>query len=151
MNQVKVPALPPLPEGATPHVPALTGRLFEVVRQSLAGEDWDGLRPSHFRLLGHVPPGGTTITDLSAALFMTKQAVGQFVTQLEEGGYLVVRTDEDDRRRRVVRRTPQGDAITEKVDARIARIERQWAEQVGAERYRQFLDVLAELAQSRRP
>jgi DNA-binding MarR family transcriptional regulator len=151
MNAVKVPTLPPLPEEATPHVPALAGRLFEIVRRSLAGQDWDGLRPSHFRLLGHIPPDGTTITDLSAALFMTKQAVGQFVTQLEEAGHLVVRTDEGDRRRRLVSRTPRGDAITGKVDAHIAAVEKEWAAQVGVDRYRQFLAVLAELSQTRRP
>ncbi len=149
MNAVKVPALPPLPDGVTPHVAALTGRLFETIRQSLADGEWDGLRPSHFRLLGHVPPAGTTITELSAALFMTKQAVGQFVTQLEDSGHLVVRTDQGDRRRRVVQRTSRGDAIVEAVDAHIAGLERSWAAQVGLERYREFLAVLAEISQSR--
>ena len=151
MNAVKVPVLPPLPDGVTPHVAALAGRVFEIIRQSLADGDWDGLRPSHFRLLSHIPPGGTTITQLSAALFMTKQAVGQFVTQLEETGHLVVRTDEGDRRRRVVQRTSRGDAIVEAVDAHIAQVEQGWAAQVGADRYRQFVAVLAEISQIRTP
>jgi DNA-binding MarR family transcriptional regulator len=149
MNAVKVPTLPPLPDGVTPHVAALTGRLFEAIRQSLTDGDWDGLRPSHFRLLANVAPTGTTITELSTALFMTKQAVGQFVTQLEDSGHLVVRTDEGDRRRRLVQRTSRGEAIVEAVDAHVAALEQSWAAQVGEDRYRDFLAVLAEISQSR--
>lgn len=144
MDSVKV--LPPLPPWATPHVADLAGRLLQVVRHSLAAEDWQGLRVPHFRLLGFVPPDGTTITDLADVLHMTKQAVGQFVAHLEGTGHLAVRTDQSDRRRRVVARTAEGDATVAAVDAHLAALERRWSELVGADRYRTFLEVLYQVA-----
>lgn len=147
MNIVKVAVAPALPEGATRNVAALGRRLLEIIRLSLAETDWHGLRPSHFRLLGSVTPHGMTITELSKSLSMTKQAVGQFVTQLEEGGHLVVRTDETDRRRRIVLRTSSGDETVAAVDAHLSLLERRWAQQVGAERYANFRAVLTEISQ----
>ena len=126
MDPVKV--LPPLPPWAAPHVAALGGRLLQIVRHSLAGEDWQGLRVPHFRLLGFVPSDGTTITDLAEVLHMTKQAVGQFVTHLEGTGHLAVRTDEAYQRRRVVALTAEGDATVAAVEANLAELERGWSE-----------------------
>jgi DNA-binding MarR family transcriptional regulator len=126
-------------------VAALADRLLDAVRRSLAQEEWEGLRPSHLRLLGFVPPEGTTTTDLAPLLRMTKQAAGQFVGYLEGTGHLQVRTDGSDRRRRVVRRTERGDAAVAAVDARLDALEARWAERVGADRYRTFREVILEL------
>lgn len=145
MNAVKVVQLPPMPGGVETHVVALAGRLLEVARQTLLARDWGGLRPSHFRLLSHVPPTGITISELAIALHMTKQGVGQFVTQLQGTGHLDVNADDEDRRRRVVQRTPQGDRLVADVNRTIAAVEQHWQQQVGAERYRAFREVLEDI------
>jgi DNA-binding MarR family transcriptional regulator len=145
MKSVKVAQLPPVPHGVERHVLALVGRLQEVARQTLLTQDWGGLRPSHFRLLSHVPSTGITITELASALHMTKQGVGQFVTQLQGTGHLEVNADGDDRRRRVVRRTPRGDRLVLEVDSTIAAMEHHWQQQVGAQRYRAFRQVLEDI------
>ena len=44
--------------GDDPHVAVLLGKLLLEVRAAFAGEDWGGLRQSHFRLLSQVPPAG---------------------------------------------------------------------------------------------
>ena len=44
-------------------------------------------RPSHHRVIGRVPPEGITVTDLAERVGMTKQGIGQFVTQLTESGH----------------------------------------------------------------
>jgi len=80
-----------------------------------------------------IPVAGITITDLADRLGMTKQASGQFVTTLAADGYLDVRADPDDRRARLVFLTTQGVRTLRAVNARIARIEREWARVVGAE------------------
>jgi DNA-binding MarR family transcriptional regulator len=129
------------------HIAALLGLLFEQVRRMLAEEDWGGLRPSHFRLLEAVPAAGISITALAPALRMTKQAVGQFVTQLVASGHLEVQVATDDRRRRVVTRTSTGDETVAALAARLERLEREWAQQVGTRRYEGFratLELLAE-------
>lgn len=146
MNDVKVARLPPMPEGVETHVVALTGRLLEVARQTILARDWRGLRPSHFRLLSHVPPTGITISELATALHMTKQGVGQFVTRLQGTGHLEVTADDEDRRRRIVQRTPQGHRLVADGNKTIAAVEKHWQQQVGAERYRAFRQVLQELA-----
>ena len=132
--------------GDDPHVAVLLGKLLLEIRAAFAGEDWGGLRQSHFRLLSQVPPSGISVTDLAVLLGMTKQAVGQFVTLLVESGHLEVRDSPADRWVRLVVRTRLGDDTNRAVTARIRRIERQWARRVGPERYAAFRDVLETLA-----
>jgi DNA-binding MarR family transcriptional regulator len=127
-------------------VPLLMGLMFRQVHEAFDGEDWGGLRQSHFRVISGVPPEGISVTDLGEWLHMTKQGCGQFVTQLEESGHLRTEADPRDRRVRRVHRTPQGDDTIAAVTARILRIEEGWAEVVGDRRYRTFRGVLQELA-----
>ncbi len=132
-------------KGNVPHIAVLADRLLREVKHALSGQDWGGLRSSHFRLLSTVPPSGSTITELSAHLLMTKQAVGQFVKQLRGTGHLDVEADPLDRRRHVAVRTPLGDRTVLAVDEAIAQLEDEWAQRVGAERYAVFRGVLLEL------
>ena len=127
------------------HVPMLVGKLFAEVRDAFAAEDWGGLRQSHFRLMDHVPPGGIPITDLAAAIRMTKQACGQFVTNLVGTGHLEIHSDPADRRIRLVTLTPLGRRTVKAVNRRIRRIENEWADRVGPARYATFREVLDEI------
>jgi DNA-binding MarR family transcriptional regulator len=127
------------------HAPMLMGLLLNQVRLAFAAEDWGGLRQSHFRMITSVPPEGISITELGDRVGMTKQGCGQFVRRLVDTGHLKVDTDPADRRTRIVRRTSLGHRTVRKVSARIARIEADWAEQVGARRYATFRRVLGDL------
>jgi DNA-binding MarR family transcriptional regulator len=127
------------------HAPMRMGLLLNQVRAAFAAEDWGGLRQSHFRVITSVPEQGISITDLGDRVGMTKQGCGQFVSHLVRTGHLQVAVDPDDRRTRVVRRTALGRRTVRKVSARIARIEAEWAEAVGARRYQVFRQVLDEL------
>ncbi|MDQ3733703.1 MAG: MarR family winged helix-turn-helix transcriptional regulator [Actinomycetota bacterium] len=145
MTAVKGVAAPPVLPAADAHIAELAGRLLDRIRRTVAGESLGGLRMSHSRLLAAVPPEGITITELSAALSMTKQAVGQFVTQLEKAGHVEVRTDPNDRRRRIVVRSALGDDAVGTVTDSIRDLEQQWADRIGARRYSEFRDVLTQL------
>lgn len=129
------------------HVAMLLGRIFEQTRKPFLGEEWDGLRPSHFRVIDGVPADGISVTDLADRLGMTKQGCGQFVTQLVESGHLETEPHPHDARVRRVRRTARGDANAAAVAARLGELERDWADTVGPHRYRAFREVLVELAQ----
>jgi DNA-binding MarR family transcriptional regulator len=133
------------------HAPLLMGLLFREVRSEFAAEDWDGLRQSHFRVLSVVPDRGVSITELGERVGMTKQGCGQFVTQLAESGHLRVVEHPEDRRVRMVRRTPKADRVLAAVRERNLAIERVWSERVGVERYGVFRGVLEELALSELP
>ena len=128
------------------HVPMLVGWLLGDVRRTFAAEDWGGLRQSHFRLLSSISPDGVNVTELAARIGMTKQACGEFVTFLAGTGHVTTRRDDDDARVRLVTRTQLGDRTVAAVNARIRRIERAWAKQVGPERYAEFRAVLTEIA-----
>jgi len=146
MTSVKGLRRRPVPEGvAGAHVPMMAGWLLEQVRGELGRGDLGDLRSSHFRVLSCVPPRGISVTELAAASAMTKQAAGQFVTYLEGTGHLTTRPDPQDRRVRLVVRTPQGDRTVRAVGTRIARIERRWAREVGPDRFATFRAVLHDL------
>src|ERR1051325_2671724 len=131
------------------HAPLLMGLLFRHVHDVFAGEDWGGVRQSHFRVMACVPPEGVSVTELADRVGMTKQGVGQFVTHLVGTGHLSEGADPGDRRVRLVRRTRKGRALVAAVRERNLRIERDWAEQVGEARYREFRTVLEQIALGR--
>lgn len=128
------------------HVLFHLGLLMNQIRDELAAGDDPGLRPSHYRVLGHVPAEGVSITELAAMVRMTKQGCGQFVTQLTDSGHLVVEPDPRDARVRLVRRTAVGDDANHGLSKRLAEVEAGWSSLVGERRYRTFRRVLEELA-----
>ena len=130
------------------HAALLMGLMLRQVHEVFAAEDWKGLRQSHFRVISSVPPEGITITELGDRVGMTKQGCGQFVTQLVQSGHLRVEPSPSDRRTRIVHRTATGGRTIAAVTARNLRLEQDWAERVGPERYRVFREVLEELAMS---
>ncbi len=127
------------------HLAAQLGRLQTALRDTLADQDWQGLRPSHFRVLGEVPEDGISISDLGDRLRMTKQASGQFVNRLVNTGHLRVRVDPRDKRSRLVVRTAKGTRASRYATDTIDRVEQVWAEQLGGRRYAQFREILDEL------
>ena len=127
-------------------VALLMGLLFRDISRSFSGEDWGGLRQSHFRVISGVPDQGISVTELGERLGMTKQGCGQFVTHLEQTGHLRAEPDPDDRRVRRVHRTTLGQETIDAVTAQMLRLEEGWADLVGERRYRTFRAVLEELA-----
>jgi|SRR3954452_20005212 DNA-binding MarR family transcriptional regulator len=128
------------------HATLLMSLLFREVRQVFAGEDWKGLRQSHFRVMSAVPPEGISVTELGEKVGMSKQGCGQFVTSLVDTGHLRTEPEPSDRRVRRVRRTAKGNRTVAAVTKRMLEIEDSWAARVGERRYRAFRSVLEDLA-----
>lgn len=82
----------------------------EALRRVAARPGRPRLRRAHTSLFPHVDLEGTRITDLASRLGVTKQAVSQLVTELEELGVLERAPDPDDARARLVRFTELGRA-----------------------------------------
>ncbi|HET9996404.1 MAG TPA: MarR family winged helix-turn-helix transcriptional regulator [Nocardioides sp.] len=129
-------------------LPELMAGLFGRIRAELSGGDLGDLRMSHVRVLSAVPPDGINVTELARRAGMTKQGCGQFVTYLSGAGHLTTAPDPDDGRVRLVFRSSGGDREIERVYAALARIEDEFAAQVGPRRYATFKKVMAELVQS---
>ena len=134
------------------HIIKVLGLLFEQARQVILGDGPDGLRPSQFRVIDAVPPDrGITVSELAERVGMTKQGIGQFVTQLTQAGYLVTEASAEDRRMRIVRRTRVGSETTQQLAGSLRELEQHWAARVGQRRYREFRAVLDEIAGTDRP
>lgn len=128
------------------HLAMLLGAAMERVRARILEQDREGLRPSHFRVIAHVPADGISVTDLAERVGMTKQGCGQFVTQLVDTGHLAVTPHPDDARVRVVRRTPRGERSLDDLIALNAEIEAEWRQRVGERSWTTFRAVLERVA-----
>ncbi len=129
------------------HVMLALGNLMAESREHLLAQSGSELRPSHHRVIGHVPPEGITATELAERVGMTKQGIGQFVQQLTDSGHLRTAAHPQDKRLRIIRRTSKGDASVRQLAAVLTDLEEKWAERVGRARYREFRDVLDKLAE----
>src|SRR3954453_6011212 len=129
------------------HVMLALGNLMAESREHLLAQVGSELRPSHHRVIGHVPPEGITVTELAERVGMTKQGIGQFVAQLIDSGHLRVDRDPDDRRIRIVRRTDEGDAAARRLAELLEGLEADWANRVGTHRYSEFRAILDDLAE----
>lgn len=129
-------------------LPSLVGFVFNRVRTVMREENWGEIRPSHLRVIGAIPTGGVSVSELAMRIGMSTQGAGQFVAALAARGYVTVARDPSDRRTRVVRRTRAGNALMRRFVALTATIEREWAHVVGPERYAVFRAVLEELARA---
>ncbi|TDH48365.1 MarR family transcriptional regulator [Mycobacterium eburneum] len=103
------------------------------------------MRPAYARLLIYLDWDGSRISDLARALDVSKNAVGQVVSEMEELGYVERVPDPADGRAKIVRYTAYGltllaDAldIGSVLDAEIVRV-------IGAKRFGQLCAILADL------
>ena len=103
------------------------------------------LRGSEGRILGLIDAAGTRPTALAEGSWITKQAIGKRVRELEERGLVAVVPDPDDGRAVLVRRTAKGARVKAATEGRIAEMEATFAEEVGTERWQTFREVLDEL------
>ena len=130
---------------AEPHLPMLMGLIFGRLRERLAREA-PALRASQLRVLEWLPPEGLTITELAECADMTTQGCGQFVRQLAELGMVEVAVADHDARARRVTITSAGREALARANAVLEACDADWADRVGAERYRVFREVLEEVA-----
>lgn len=131
------------------HIAGLLGLALKRLRLEILDDsesEFPGLRVSHYRLLELIPAAGARITDLAEIAGMTKQGLGQHVDYLQERGFTESERLAEDRRVRLVRRTGKGDEAVAFSRAAIARVEDQWKEQLGPERYELVREALLELS-----
>jgi len=133
------------------HLDALSRRGQSEMRLLFARRgEIPGFRGSIGRILGLVRDGGSRQSELAEGAWITPQALGERIRQMEERGWVAVEVDPRDRRARIVTRTRAGERVLAEAESVIASMEEAWARQVGDDRYRTFREVLAELASTPR-
>ena len=104
-----------------------------------------GLRPLHAVLLLPLLGGGRRASDLAETLGVTRQAVAQVVTRLEQDGYLTRITDPGDARAKLICLTPRGRAALRTMRASALAVEDEWRRRLGPDRLASLRDTLVTL------
>lgn len=88
---------------------------------------------AHIHITRHLALEGSRLTDLARKAGMTKQAMGDLVTQCEAWGLVVRESDGKDARARLVRFTPAGLAWLKAFRDAVTRAEAEFRAEVGSE------------------
>jgi DNA-binding MarR family transcriptional regulator len=132
----------PISPPARPLPALLTEVKMAAVRKlhaRLAGLGHPDIRESYGCVFGFIDmDNGSRLTELAERAGLTKQAVGEAVTELERLGYVTRVPDPDDGRAKLIKLTDWGLDGCLKGRRLFAEIEAEWAEQLGADALASF-------------
>jgi DNA-binding MarR family transcriptional regulator len=103
------------------------------------------IREGHGCVFGNVDADGMRLTELAERAGMTKQAVGEAVSDLERLGYAERAADPSDGRAKIIRLTERGRAAQAAGFQIIGEIEDEWAERFGARRVDSMRSLLNDI------
>jgi DNA-binding MarR family transcriptional regulator len=124
----------------------IRGRFADDIREELGDHPYRDVRRSELRLLLLIPTAGTTLSTLSGLAGVTKQSLSEFVDRLERAGYVASQISVRDRRVKLIRPTPRGEAARKDILSAALRVEQAWRTEVQPDRFDSMKSVLAQLA-----
>ena len=133
----------------TPLIALLTLVQREIVDElhaRLHARGWPEARPSHGCVFGNMRPEGVRLTDVAERSRITKQSVGEIVSDLEELGWVERVPDPADKRAKLVRLTAEGEKVQAAARAAFAEIEAEWGERIGKKKLADLRAALEELS-----
>ena len=110
---------------------------------------YDDIRGVHLQVFGAVDWNGTRLRDLAARANMTPPAMAELVDDLQALGYLERLPDPEDRRAKLIRPTRKGRRVLAAALRAVEEIEREYAERLGSDRFRDLVQALQDLAARR--
>ncbi len=114
----------------------------EELARRVAQTPYSDIRVTHGCVFGNIEADGSRLTDLAERAHMTKQSVGEVVSELELRDYLERVPDPSDGRAKIIRLTERGREAQALGREIIDEIEQEWAERFGAERVAALRDAL---------
>ena len=119
----------------------------QMVRSRIGRGLPKGMEISHFSVLNHLAwhDGERTPAQLATVFSVTRGAMTNTMNKLEIAGYVHIRPDWDDARRKLVGISPAGRAARDEALRLIAPIVGDVIEQVGVEQVRSAIPILREL------
>src|SRR5688572_32611944 len=102
--------------------------MADELHERLGKLGYEEIRPAHGCMFGNMRPHGVRLTDIAESARITKQSVGEIVTDLEKLGYVERIPDLEDKRAKLVRLTQLGQEVQDAAVATFAEIEAEWAE-----------------------
>lgn len=106
---------------------------------------YSDIRQAHGCVFGNMVPDGMRLTELAELAGMTKQGVGEAVSDLERLGYAERVADPSDGRAKIIRLTDRGREAQRTGYEIIGIIESEWAQRFGVERVEEMRALLADL------
>ncbi len=125
------------------------GAFEEELTRRVAETPYSDIRITHGCVFGNIDPKGTRLTDLAERAFMTKQSVGEVVSDLEKLGYVERVPDPSDGRAKIIRLTERGHVARAVGMELINELEQEWAERFGADRVAALRDALEAITAER--
>lgn len=111
--------------------------------QRVAAAGYADIRPGHGCVFGGIDPeNGSRLTDLADRAMMTKQTVGEVVSDLEKRGYVERVPDPADGRAKIIRLTTKGQEVYLTGWQLNDEIEKEWAARFGEDRVAALREVL---------
>ena len=120
-------------------------QMQDELHERLGRLGYEEIRPAHGCVFGNMRPHGVRLTDIAERSRITKQSVGEIVTNLEELGYVERVPDPDDKRAKLVRLTKHGQKAQDTAYEIFGEIEAEWAERIGARKVAALRGALEEL------
>jgi DNA-binding MarR family transcriptional regulator len=126
---------------------AAVRKLFVRLRE----EGFEHVREGHGCVFGFIDiEHGSRLTELAAGAGLTKQAVGEAATELEQLGYVERVPDPTDKRAKIIKLTPSGVEACLTGRRIFAEIEHEWGEQFGEELVASMREAAERIAASER-
>ncbi|MCL6284832.1 MarR family transcriptional regulator [Ruegeria sp. 2012CJ41-6] len=119
----------------------------QLLRNRLSRVLPKGMEISHFSLLNHLVFVGDerTPAQLASTFHVTRGAITNTLAKLEWAGYVHIRPDWDDARRKMVAISPSGRRARDQAISSITPLINAFVDDLGAERVRNVLPVLRDL------
>jgi len=119
----------------------------QLARMNVAKALPKGMELSHFSVLNHLAHvgGEKTPAQLARTFHLTRGAMTNTLGKLEWAGWVHIRPDWEDARRKLVSISPTGIAARDAALAAITPVIAEVVEQIGAEKVRQALPLLREM------
>ena len=121
-------------------------QIADELHERLAELGYAEIRPGHGCVFGNMRPHGVRLTDIAERARITKQSVGEIVTDLEQLGYVERIPDPDDKRAKLVRLTKRGQLVQQAAWEIFADIEAEWAARIGKKKVAALRAALEELS-----
>jgi DNA-binding MarR family transcriptional regulator len=118
--------------------------------QRVAAAGYTDIRPGHGCVFGGIDPeNGSRLTELAERAMMTKQSVGEVVSDLEKRGYVERVPDPEDGRAKLIRLTAKGRDVYLTGGQLNDELEQEWAARFGEDHVAALREAL-ELVHARR-
>lgn len=121
----------------------------QIARTRLTKALPDGMELSHFAVLNHLAHmgGEKTPAQLARIFHVTKGAMTNTITRLKSAGFVHVRPDWDDARRKLIKISPSGEEARKAAVVAIEPVFEDISNKIGQEKLRAVLPVFRELRQ----